>query len=80
MITREYVFTVTSTYPFPFDMLRYDRCWPSSSTDAGLIRARALRGGPEKITIRLRGKNKPEVARWNSFGWAVGPHDAREAA
>jgi hypothetical protein len=50
---------------FPFDMLRYDLCWPKSETDSGMLTSDWPR------TIELRGLKEPTVRRWASFGWTV---------
>lgn len=61
--------------PFPFDMLRYDNCWPASQEDAlELPVAEKLEPGerPPRIELRQATETKqhnwhPE--RWRSFGW-----------
>jgi len=54
---------------FPFDMLRYDRCFPASQDDV----SRLLDDGPRTIHLimaaeTLAGLN-PTKGRWESFGW-----------
>lgn len=66
-------FTVTGTGPFPFDMLRFDECWPASITDA-IAMERASQAGHahrESINLRAFGFTRPTLARWDSFGWKV---------
>lgn len=67
-------YTVTGSYHFPIDMLRYDVSWPAREEDALNI-ARSLEiGGPPRIyTIRLTTHHpySPTVARWASFSWHV---------
>jgi hypothetical protein len=58
-------FGVTGTGQFPFDMLRYDLCWPSSEFDSRLL------GASHQRTIILKGLKLPTAARWESFGWRV---------
>lgn len=65
---RQCDFTVTSSYEFPWDMLRYDQCFPASTDDAMKMTQEGKR------TIRLRCHNHlgiPTVDRWRSFGWSV---------
>jgi hypothetical protein len=61
-------FTVDGRGDFPYDMLRYDLCWPASE-------AMARRLGPDdhpgERTVILRGLKPPTTARWASFGWTV---------
>jgi hypothetical protein len=75
-------FTVRGTGLFPFDMLRYDSCWPKSQEDTAAIEAttrRRTRGsienpGPAELTVVTLltiGTNAPTEARWDSFGWKV---------
>jgi hypothetical protein len=65
-------FTVTGRFPFPIDMLRYDRCYPATEKDSSLM-VGALSGSRE-ITLRLVTDRPagPTEARWNSFMWHVG--------
>lgn len=71
-------FTVEGTGPFPFDMLRYDVCWPLRQEDTAamerLFRPSSKGGrpvrGPVRITLATNG-HPPTVARWKSFGWKV---------
>lgn len=65
-------FIVEGSGVFPFDMLRYDQCWPKSeTTDSAAIErtTRHVYSGDEKVT--LVGLGKPTEGRWNSFGWRV---------
>jgi hypothetical protein len=73
-------FTVVGAGRFPFDMLRYDACWPVSGDDAaaialntGEMRARASRRAVRLSTVR---RHTPTLGRWSSFGWTVVSHDA----
>ena len=73
-------FNVSGTGDFPIDMLRYDRCSPYSSQDAGKIGSGGLADYCDTRTVKLirftqgKGKNykdNPTNDRWKSFGWAV---------
>jgi hypothetical protein len=65
---RTIVFTVTGRGEFPFDMLRYDQCYPVGPTDAAML-AYDNRKKTREITLARR-RNLPAVQRWVSFGWA----------
>lgn len=61
-------FYVIGRGEFPFDMLRYDRCWPAETIDADKIspivsvhRTVCLETNEKQITVK----------RWESFGWRV---------
>lgn len=77
-------FTVEGSGAFPFDMLRYDTCYPDSSVSVSFME------GKEKRRVRLcrlsqykpylpnfiEGRFKgsictPTADRWESFGWVV---------
>ena len=57
---------------FPLDMLRYDGCYPDTSTDADLI-DNSRHQGKRIVTLRMVDFNPtgPTVARWESFTWKV---------
>lgn len=62
------LFTVEGRGEFPWDMLRYDECWPRGSQDvSGLITERPRR----PILLCTYKPSGPTVARWESFGWTV---------
>lgn len=63
-------FTVTGRGMFPFDMLRYDLCWPASQGDASIIIGSATHPNRGRH-INLKGLKTPTAARWHSFGWKV---------
>jgi hypothetical protein len=63
-------FTVEGKNDFPFDMLRYDLCWPASESDSSLISFSITQPGRER-TIKLKGLTGPTPRRWASFGWTV---------
>jgi len=75
-------FEVTGRGGFPYDMLRYDRCYPTDTLSAQTMEIHdewapdaAMRVKGDR-TIKLRcihsGKQwEPTKARWNSFGWGV---------
>ena len=52
---------------FPFDMLRYDRCWPATSQEAAMIAATQAR----RTVCLQTNEARITVRRWESFGWRV---------
>ena len=58
-------FQVSGVNQFPFDMLRYDLCWPASERDSNML---AMVG---QRTMALKSLKPPTTARWGSFGWKV---------
>lgn len=64
---------VTGWGEFPFDMLRYDACWPASGHDV----SKMFEPGRRSVTIRTYARGRRSdfdrdftEARWNSFLWA----------
>lgn len=69
-------FTVTGHGVFPFDMLRYDRCFPATERDSHTVehttRGRLATGEARTVTLTMADpKRLPTEARWQSFGWTV---------
>ena len=67
---RIYRYTVSGKYPFPADMLRYDRAFPTHSAEAIMPSPTGMYDG-KVITVDLAGLNPPTMFRWYAFGWAV---------
>lgn len=66
-------FTVRGTGLFPFDMLRYDRCYPARGEDVSLL---TLVDGRAVTLVcvrptKLDAEEVPSKMRWASFGWRV---------
>lgn len=65
---------ITGKGEFPFDMLRYDACYPNSEQDSALIasgqRLWLAAGGSKSwsVCVRSASDNKWTVGRWESFG------------
>lgn len=58
--------------PFAFDMLRYDRCFPASESDAHEMGRDHYQSDRFVIVARYKGQpGKWTIARWNSFGWRL---------
>lgn len=71
-------FTVTGSGDFPFDMLRYDECWPYQSEDAVSVGSTPqISGGAhfKRRSVRLMTNNPhaPTAGRWSSFTWKAEP-------
>jgi len=70
-------FEVKGKGDIPFDMLRYDYCYPATSEDAVNLASSWYSDRPlDTRTIKLRrivfgAKTMPTTARWKSFGWVV---------
>lgn len=58
-------FTVAGHTAFPYDMLRYDCCWPR--VDGSEL----YTNPPHYREIKMRGTSMPTTDRWRSFGWVV---------
>lgn len=82
---KRYTYTVTGTYPFPVDMLRYDNAYPAPNSDFSVISMGRLDyreyyrkfrednpTGLPRFSVRLASHNEPTKDRWLSFGWSVG--------
>jgi len=77
-------FSVNGNGEFPFDMLRYDGCYPRGDDDAHRIHntIRTESNTPPKgserepivlVHIGVRKHWEPTAGRWSSFGWGVNP-------
>jgi hypothetical protein len=70
-------FKVIGSGGFPFDMLRYDKCYPASSDDsAQLDDPRHYKMSDKPRTIELMRyvmvrHNVPTAEKWKSFGWKL---------
>lgn len=68
-------FVVVGSGIFPFDMLRYDQCWPksespdSSAIAVGMYGESAL--GLRRVTLVTDNPHAPTMGRWESFTWKV---------
>lgn len=73
---KEFAYTVRGHWPFPKDMLRHDGSRAATPEDQAVIDRQSLEYAPDRdvfvdVEINLVGPNKPNTARWESFGWAV---------
>lgn len=77
----DYHYSVKGGWPFPLDMLRRDRAVPASKEDQAVIDSLSGPHAPDRDAIRLdhvvklvikdAGRDRPDTARWRSFGWDV---------
>lgn len=68
---RLYTFVVEGTGQFPWDMLRYDQCWPNSQQSATNMPVLRPIGFNTRRQVTLTGIKPATVKRWESFGWKV---------
>jgi hypothetical protein len=71
--SKQITFTVEGSAQFPFDMLRYDQCWPKSGIDIVNLDAHntgRLYDEIRQVTL-VTNKSKITPKRWASFGWEV---------
>ena len=58
---------------FPFDMMRYDRCWPATTKAASLLQnIIEIMASCDLITnvqIELKSNDPFTAGRWESYGW-----------
>lgn len=58
---------------FPFDMLRYDACFPAFESYSLSLRGEGIDAGP-RVIILARYRGQPgswTPARWESFLWSI---------
>jgi len=72
-------FTVEGSGNFPFDMLRYDRCWPSTQDDVTtMVPHNSEHFIPiRQVTLTASANHsiwEPTTGRWANFGWPVIEH------
>jgi hypothetical protein len=65
-----YEYIVTGRGEFPWDMLRYDACWPATSTDVAKMTGEFDWRMPRSVV--MRSYSKPTIDRWSSFNWSCG--------
>jgi hypothetical protein len=66
-----YEYFVSGRGVFPFDMVRYDSCWPATSEDARKMDWGHM-GGHIQRSVKMRSYQEPTIDRWLSFLWSVG--------
>jgi hypothetical protein len=85
MTNKLYTFTVEGNGKFPFDMLRYDQCWPTHGGAASNLNPLRDKDGSDmtirrQITLTSIRASAPTIARWESFGWKVVAGNTRNTA
>lgn len=71
---RSYTFVVEGYGTFPFDMLRYDSCWPLTESDALKLHWVPGDGNGHRsiaLTTLHEPRWEPTEGRWSSFTWKV---------
>ena len=69
-------FNVSGRGAFPYDMLRYDRCWPAQEVESSKLGSWPRSASQEPLVIKLKRyvtskSQQPTFGRWSSFGWIV---------
>jgi hypothetical protein len=64
-----FTFYVSGRGQFPYDMLRYDQCWPADTESALLMDSEV---NSHVRSIKLHSYREPTLDRWSSFLWSVG--------
>ncbi len=71
-MTHTHTFTVEGRGAFPYDMLRYDQCFPLTGDDSANMQQHVTERRSVTLTrISDRSAWLPTAARWSSFTWAV---------
>lgn len=68
---RETIFTVEGSGAFPWDMLRYDSCWPMSEGQDSPALTGDWGAERRRVVLRTNAHMSPTPARWDSFNWRV---------
>lgn len=66
--------TVEGSFSFPFDMLRYDYCFPDTEADSAAIANESRSREPRRVrVVQVSDSKRPMFtpARWQSFGWKL---------
>lgn len=66
-------FRVEGSGQFPYDMLRYDGCFPAHESESPLL-GREQTGEFRQVELHRYielARTLPTFGRWNSFGWRV---------
>jgi hypothetical protein len=78
-MAKVWAFTVEGKGDFPFDMLRYDACYPAATEDTFKFCKERFFSDLERHEWRIANRKvnlrstvgEPTPARWASFGWKV---------
>jgi hypothetical protein len=62
-------FVVCGSGDFPYDMLRYDACWPATEGDSALLSPRYIEH--RQVTLETISGFETTPERWKSFLWEV---------
>lgn len=64
-------FIVEGSGVFPYDMLRYDACWPETESQDSYKLCRDAAGEFRRVALLTDSESAPTVGRWRSFTWRV---------
>ena len=62
-------------YHAPFDMFRYDQCWPATEWEGAKIEQMTHDGKSVDVTFETDNPHAPTIGRWESFACKVLPYD-----
>lgn len=68
---QSYTYTVQGAGEFPFDMLRYDSCYPATQEAVSVMAPGGPRPRLPMRSVQVTGRREPTEGRWASFGWHV---------
>lgn len=69
--TKRKYFVVEGTHRFPYDMLRYDQCFPVSEARDSPMLDHDLHRDKRQVMLASDEPTAPTDGRWLSFGWRV---------
>lgn len=69
-----HTFTVEGGGSFPYDMLRYDECFPAAESESGLMQSHETKHRIIQLRAWQSSWWTPTDARWDSFNWVVADH------
>ena len=65
-------FYVCGRGDFPYDMLRWDECWPADPASASKL---GITYNRDQRVVKLFSYKEPTRDRWSSFTWACAPEN-----
>jgi len=65
---RRRLFVVEGSGQFPYDMLRYDQCWPHDQTASSMLAVTAHR---RRVALASDWIEAPSAKRWEASAWQV---------
>lgn len=68
---RRRLFVVEGSGRFPYDMLRYDQCWPRDQTASSMLTNESEGAHRRRVVLVSDWVEAPTIKRWESFLWRV---------